>query len=101
MSGALPCRWAVRMATTRAQFAYFPGECLKPETRWRSEMNSNSRSRLSGTKWPNAASSVLGRRRDEVIAAERRPENDWLAGGKGAMCVSAQKGAGRHETQLL
>jgi hypothetical protein len=24
-----------RIATTRAQFAHFPGECLKPETRWR------------------------------------------------------------------
>jgi len=27
---------------TRAQFAHFPGECLKSETRWRRELNSNS-----------------------------------------------------------
>jgi hypothetical protein len=27
--------WRVRIATTRGQFAHFPGESLKPETRWR------------------------------------------------------------------
>ena len=30
---------------TRAQFAHFPGECLKPKTRWRSGEDSNSRFR--------------------------------------------------------
>jgi len=34
---------APRIAATRARFAHFPGECLKPETRWRSKVNSNSR----------------------------------------------------------
>jgi hypothetical protein len=37
---------AVRIAPTRAQFARFLGECLKPETRWRSEVNSNCRYRF-------------------------------------------------------
>jgi hypothetical protein len=32
----LRCRWAVRIAATRAYFAHFRGECLKPETGWRS-----------------------------------------------------------------
>jgi hypothetical protein len=32
-----------RYATTRAQFARIPGECLKAQTWWRSEMNSNPR----------------------------------------------------------
>ena len=31
----LRCRWAVRIAATRAYFAHFSGECLKPETGWR------------------------------------------------------------------
>jgi hypothetical protein len=31
------------IAPAGAQFAHFPGECLKPETRWGSESNSNSR----------------------------------------------------------
>jgi hypothetical protein len=31
---------------TRAQFAQLPGESLKPETRWRGEVNSNCRCRL-------------------------------------------------------
>jgi hypothetical protein len=34
---------AARIAAARAQFAHFPGEYLKPETRWRSELDSNSR----------------------------------------------------------
>ena len=25
----------MRIAPTRVQFAHFPGECLKPKTRWR------------------------------------------------------------------
>jgi hypothetical protein len=29
------------IAATHGQFAHFLGECLKPETRWRSEVNSN------------------------------------------------------------
>ena len=29
--------------TPRAQFAHFPGECLNPETRWRSGLDSNQR----------------------------------------------------------
>jgi hypothetical protein len=41
----LRCRWPVRIALTRAQFAHFPGECLKPETRWRSGVDSNPRYR--------------------------------------------------------
>ena len=36
-------RWAVRIATTRAQFAHLPRECLKLETAWRSGLNSNAR----------------------------------------------------------
>jgi hypothetical protein len=31
----LGCGCAVRIGTTRAQFAHFPGECIEPETRWR------------------------------------------------------------------
>jgi hypothetical protein len=34
------------IAATHAQFAHFPGEYPKPETGWRSEMDSNSRYRL-------------------------------------------------------
>jgi hypothetical protein len=41
-----PVPMALRIAATRARFAYFPGECLKPETRWRSGVDSNSRFRL-------------------------------------------------------
>jgi hypothetical protein len=36
------------IAATRAQFAHFLGERLKPETRWRSEVNSNYRYRFCG-----------------------------------------------------
>jgi hypothetical protein len=36
----------MRIAPTRVQFTHFPGECLKPKTRWRSEVNSNSRYRF-------------------------------------------------------
>ena len=43
--GSLRCRWGVRIAPTRALFAIIPGERLKPETAWRSGMDSNSRCR--------------------------------------------------------
>jgi hypothetical protein len=36
-------RWLVRNAPIRARFAHLRGECLKHETRWRSEVNSNFR----------------------------------------------------------
>src|ERR1019366_2229262 len=41
--------WRVRIATTRGQFAHFPGESHKPETRWRSAVNSNSQATLQGS----------------------------------------------------
>ena len=41
---ALRCRWRVGIARQRAQFAHFPGESPKPETRWRER----SRFELSG-----------------------------------------------------
>ena len=41
-----PVPMAVRIAAARAQFAHFPEKCLKPETGWRSEPNSNSRFRF-------------------------------------------------------
>src|ERR1019366_4966775 len=46
---ALRCRWGLRIATARAQFAHFPGECLKPETAWRRGRDSNPRYRLPST----------------------------------------------------
>jgi hypothetical protein len=41
-----PVPMALRIAATRARFAHFPGECLKPETRCRSEVKSNCRYRF-------------------------------------------------------
>jgi hypothetical protein len=35
-----------RIAIAHAQFAHFRGEGLKPETRWRREVDSNQRYRL-------------------------------------------------------
>jgi hypothetical protein len=39
-------RFSKYPAPTRALFAIIPGECLKAETRWGSEVNSNCRYRL-------------------------------------------------------
>ena len=61
--GTLPLAAAVlgfvRIATTRAQFAHFPEECLKPETRWRSEVNSNCRYRFLNCHPTATESSML------------------------------------------
>jgi hypothetical protein len=45
--GRSPVPMGSAIAATRAQFARFLGECLKPETRWRKEVNSNCRYRFS------------------------------------------------------
>jgi hypothetical protein len=42
----LRCRSGGRIAPTRALFTVIPGECIKSETAWRSELNSNSRYRF-------------------------------------------------------
>jgi len=42
---SLRCQWGGRIAPTRALLAIIPGECLKPETVWRSRMDSNPRYR--------------------------------------------------------
>jgi len=49
-----PVPMALRIAATRARFAHFPGECLKPETGWRSAVDSNSQ----------ATSEALGKTQD-------------------------------------
>jgi hypothetical protein len=49
-SKSLRCRWGVRIAPTRALFALIPGERLKSETAWRSEVNSNSRYRKTALR---------------------------------------------------
>jgi len=76
----LRCRWPVRIAPTRAQFAHFSGECFKPETRWRSGVDSNSRFRLFSAKsgnflyFPSSRESpraVSGGNGDRTMAAWR------------------------------
>jgi len=41
--GVLRCRWAVRNTRTRTHFGHFAGDCLKSETQWRREGDSNHR----------------------------------------------------------
>jgi hypothetical protein len=42
-----PVPMGVRIGPTRAQFAHFPGECLKPETGWRMTQSDANRSTQS------------------------------------------------------
>ncbi len=63
----------MRIAPTRALFAVIPGECLKPETRWRRGWDSNPRATL-------AAAGFQGR----VITY--RPVSTWY---KMVRCIRA------------